>query len=579
MAGLADFRAKHPEYNDMSDGALSDALYRKFYSDMPRTDFDAKMGSVAPQADPSALANLPASDLPTPGNPNFDPTRPQTPNYAFGTSRGSTLNPLPAIATMGNEIAANVPIAGPYLKQTGEKVDAFFGGTTPEAVAAGNAEMARQNPAAATTGKVVGAVAPYAVASGVPLLNQALGFSGPMLQRLFATAGSQYAINTGDNMAHGQGLEEAAGNAVMPSLLSTPTAMLGPSGAKMTPTRAAALDVMKKEGIPLTGGQSTMSKKVMYSESQLGGRAAQDFQEKQLKAFTKAALKSAGVASDIADPAILRQAYDDASNKFGSLASITKPIISAPIYRDMLKVADDYTQLKGVNSAPILENVIQRIGTMASNNGGALKGEQYKTLITDIRKYVTNSTDVELKAALGELRELVDDAVEQSMGGKTLAAWQKLRAQYRNLITVTDAVAGGGEMALQGIIDPISLNNAVKTNVGKRNYAKGYGDLNELSRAGRLVMPKLPDSGTPSRAGAIGGAIGTPSAAMLSYIASGGDLKVALGAGAATLGASAIPYAAGRAMLSGPGRAVIASGGTKVPATMARGLLPILLGQ
>jgi len=269
---------------------------------------------------------------------------------------------------------------------------------------------------------------------------------------------------------------------------------------------------------------------------------------------------------------VLRKAYDEAGNRFASLASITKPVITAPIYRNMLKVADDYTALKGVNSAPILENVIQRVGTMAAGNGGALKGEQYKTLITDIRKYAEGSTDIELKTALGELREVLDDAVEQSMGGKTLDAWQKLRAQYRNLITVTDAVSGGGEMALQGIIDPVSLNNAVRNNVGRRSYAKGYGDLNELSRAGRLVMPKLPDSGSASRIGAMTGAAGLPTAA---YFASQGDLKAL----AATAAASAAPYVAGRALLSKPGRAWIAKDGSPIPSTISRGLLPLLLGQ
>lgn len=582
MAGLADFRAQHPEYNDMSDAALSDALYRKFYSDMPRADFDAKMGAspaipaipaIDGQAGGARSPDAFWSDLPTPGNPNFDPSRPQTPNFAFGMSRAANPNPLPMLATVGNEIAANVPIAGPYLKQTGEKLDALLGGTTPEDIASRNAAMASQNPVPATVGKVAGAVAPYAIAAELPVINQALGMTGPLLQRLGMTAASQAAINTGDNMAKGQDFGTAASNAVMPSLLAVPGALLGPSGAKMTPQRAAALDVMKQEGVPLTGGQATMSKKMMFAESQLGGAKAQDFQETQLKAFTKAALKSAGVSADIADPAVLRKAYDEAGNKFASLASVTKPVISAPIYQNMMKVADDYTALKGVNSAPVLENVIQRIGTMAANNGGVLKGEQYKTLITDIRKYAEGSTDVELKAALGELRELVDDAVEQSINGsQTLAAWQKLRAQYRNLVTVTDAVAGGGEMALQGIIDPVSLNNAVRNNVGRRSYAKGYGDLNELSRAGRLVMPKLPDSGSASRIGAMTGAAGLPTAA---YFASQGDLKAL----AATATATAAPYIAGRAMLSKPGRAWIAKDGSTIPSTVSRGLLPLLLGQ
>lgn len=45
MSGLTDFRAKHPEYNDMPDDKLADSLYRKFYSDMPRDQFNQKMGA------------------------------------------------------------------------------------------------------------------------------------------------------------------------------------------------------------------------------------------------------------------------------------------------------------------------------------------------------------------------------------------------------------------------------------------------------------------------------------------------------------------------------------------------------
>ena len=512
------------------------------------------------------------NDLPTPGNPNFDPNRPQTQNFTFGTSRGATLNPLPAIAAAGNEIAANVPIVGPSLKAAGEKVDAFFGGTTPEDIAARNAEMSRQNPEAATTGKVVGAVAPYLAAAEVPLVSQALGMTGPMMQRLFMSAASQEAINTGDNMAHGQDFGTAAKDAVLPSLMAAPDAVLGPSGVKMTPERAAALDVMRKANVPLTGGQSTMNKKMMYAESQLGGQAAQAFQDTQLKAFTKEALKAAGVNADVATPEVLRNAYDAAGKRFEALAAATTPKIDMGVQTALLDVADQYAQAKGVNAAPVLENIINRIGTMAARNGGVLKGDQYRTITTDIRKYAEGSSDVELKTALGELREVLDDAVEQSMGGKTLEAWRKVRAQYRNLITVTDAVSGGGEMALQGIIDPVSLNNAVRNNVGKRSYAKGYGDLNELSRAGRLVMPKLPDSGSASRIGAMTGAGGLPLAA---HFASQGDVKGL----AATVAASATPYAVGRALLSKPGRAFIARDGSKIPNAVLRALAPQFYGQ
>lgn len=47
MATLAEIRAQYPEYSDLSDADLAEGLYRKFYSDMPREEFNAKVGLAA----------------------------------------------------------------------------------------------------------------------------------------------------------------------------------------------------------------------------------------------------------------------------------------------------------------------------------------------------------------------------------------------------------------------------------------------------------------------------------------------------------------------------------------------------
>ena len=54
MATLAEIRAQYPQYADMPDTALADALHKKFYADIPRADFDAKIG-LAPAAPPQAF--------------------------------------------------------------------------------------------------------------------------------------------------------------------------------------------------------------------------------------------------------------------------------------------------------------------------------------------------------------------------------------------------------------------------------------------------------------------------------------------------------------------------------------------
>ena len=51
---LDSVRAKYPQYADKSDGELADALHEKFYSDMPKIQFYAKIGY-----DPWSLETLP----------------------------------------------------------------------------------------------------------------------------------------------------------------------------------------------------------------------------------------------------------------------------------------------------------------------------------------------------------------------------------------------------------------------------------------------------------------------------------------------------------------------------------------
>ena len=40
---IAEFRQRYPEFNNLTDDQLSDAVYKKFYSDMPREQFEKKV--------------------------------------------------------------------------------------------------------------------------------------------------------------------------------------------------------------------------------------------------------------------------------------------------------------------------------------------------------------------------------------------------------------------------------------------------------------------------------------------------------------------------------------------------------
>lgn len=62
MPTIAEIRQQFPQYSDMSDAKLAEALHSKFYADMPRGEFNAKIGfdpaSVPQEVDGSSLAGV-----------------------------------------------------------------------------------------------------------------------------------------------------------------------------------------------------------------------------------------------------------------------------------------------------------------------------------------------------------------------------------------------------------------------------------------------------------------------------------------------------------------------------------------
>lgn len=56
MPTIAEVRAKYPQYEDLNDQQLADGLYKKFYSDLPREEFDSKLGLMAAAKEEAAPA-------------------------------------------------------------------------------------------------------------------------------------------------------------------------------------------------------------------------------------------------------------------------------------------------------------------------------------------------------------------------------------------------------------------------------------------------------------------------------------------------------------------------------------------
>src|SRR5438128_2690292 len=119
MPTLAEVRTQYPQYNDISDAQLADALHSKFYGDMPRADFNKAIGfqptSIASSYVPAFIADVPheayaaTADALRSVKENFTPRTPQ-PNAGIGDTLVAQLGDLGRTGK-GLVSLASVPLA------------------------------------------------------------------------------------------------------------------------------------------------------------------------------------------------------------------------------------------------------------------------------------------------------------------------------------------------------------------------------------------------------------------------------------------------------------------------------------
>jgi hypothetical protein len=310
-----------------------------------------------------------------------------------------------------------------------------------------------------------------------------------------------------------------------------------PFPSNLTPEQQKLAGVLQNAGVDLSAGQLTGSKPLQYTENAvsklpLGDLISQNPTAAQRGQFTQAALQKAGVNAEAATPEVLNRAHNDIGQTIGNITQNYPIMIEGQTTNDLNSVAAKYGKSLKPDQKAIVQNYIDEL-----KGNWALDGTTYQNFRSDLGKSIRAENgvngDKRLQEALIGIQDAVDNALERSMkadkvGVQDIPVLQQARQQYANLLTIEDAVARSGQAGAMGEINPSSLSAATKAAMGKRQYVRGYGDLNELARAGDAFIRPLPESGTAPR----------QAAAELAAMAGGGY------AGFGPLGAAA--------MLAGP---------------------------
>jgi hypothetical protein len=247
MTTLAEVRSQYPQYNDMPDVALADALHQKFYADIPKDQFYKQVGLTATAPTSMGPPQQMASQIP--GQVSTSQARPEP------TMQDKLMGYVEAPAIVAGNIgrAITTPIARMYGEATG-------GYGTPQGRQAGE-QMAQTvskqfyQPRTETGPEVVGEMAK--VLGSVP--PTPLTSAGTALSTLTSPAMRQ----VGAMVAPSTTAQKMA------ALLKAPEPRMQGMGAA-TVDEALAREVRAREqGIRLTKGEKTQDLGQLQFESDI----------------------------------------------------------------------------------------------------------------------------------------------------------------------------------------------------------------------------------------------------------------------------------------------------------------------
>lgn len=413
------------------------------------------------------------------------------------TLLGKIVSPIDAaITAVGGAIAAPISVPAGFIKSMyDEKVSGVV--RSPQENARIIAERLTPKPATATGRKIL-----ETVGEAAPVLAALPGL-GNDLANLSRSAAPAVRAAGDVSRAGGSRLSDLASNVRVVPRIDQQTASL----AKIA---------QEKYGIPLRPDQlyenritrmaGEASEKVPFSGAKTDVRQ---------EAFNKAIIRTIGgdETATRVTPDVFDKAIRTSGQKIGDIAAKNPLPLNDKLSGALDSHAANAARLETADVGRVVTSYIDDLRSKAVD--GVIPGEAVRKINTAITNKMRNTTDGDLKYALGQLQDDIQDALQTRLSGEDLAAYKTARQQYASAKTVEPLVA----KSATGDVSPAGLMGRVTADAsGKSRMARGKsGDLGELARIGQRFLKEPASSGTAERSltyGLLGGgAVAEPTTA------------------------------------------------------------------
>jgi len=282
MATIADIRQQYPQYEDVPDVELADALHQKFYSDIPKTDFYKSINLTGASLIPGSITSLPQREV---------------------SLRDRLMGIVETPAIVAGGLAAAIPT---FVARVGGEL--YGGRGTPQGKAMGEA--------AAKT--VAAQFYQPRTTTGPELVSQAADFLGSIPPTPLSSAGTALSTLTGPAVNQLRPIVTQAvapaKNLLVSALQREPAAVMPGMGAAETSAAALRQERALRQNIPLTKGEQVPELGLQQFESDIVkqnpqlGKPLIEFKAGQKKAIVDQFERLAGeTGAEFADPANARQ--------------------------------------------------------------------------------------------------------------------------------------------------------------------------------------------------------------------------------------------------------------------------------
>lgn len=310
----------------------------------------------------------------------------------------------------------------------------------------------------------------------------------------------------------------AAGGAVMAPAMAALARLVSPR-ASVNPN----LQALREEGVQPTvgqalGGAANAIEEKLQSVPIMGDaisaarrRAINQFNEAAINRAVKpigGSVRGSGQEAVAKAGDMLSDAYETAINRVKGVAFDTPEF-----NRDLGNLQRLTSALEPAHAARFnkaLNDVV--VGRMSPN--GSMLGETFKKADSELGALAARygkspmAGEQELADAVRELQNILRQQVARS-SPEFSDALKAADSGWKNLVRVENAATRAANQ--EGVFTPGQLNQAVRAtdrSVRKRATARGTATMQDLSNAGQQVLGnKIPDSGTPGRVMAAGGAL------------------------------------------------------------------------